>query len=238
MGSSEKKLFLIPCCSTKYCGGDSSVPPPEPLTTLVSEKAYSAILETRKQVLSDVRQDKRYLFGKYEKNGSLEPGPDFGGQSTSGLYLPAVQRYKGTLYSNAPTLSSRNNWDDQILILSALYGPLHPLSRIQDYNLQMSDSPAYKTWKKRLPQFLRDYALSNGIQEIHLFFGSSTYYLKVAKAAVEPLLKEKLIKKAVQYHVIDGNTRLTPQTHGELLENCLKRGNRNKLPKNIKERTL
>ncbi len=238
MGSSKKKLFLIPCCSTKYCGGDSWAPTPEPLTALVSEKTYSAILETRRQVLSDILQDKKYTSKEYEKNGSLEPGSDFGGQSASGLYLPAVQRYKGTLYSKTPTLSSRSNWDDQILILSALYGPLHPLSRVQDYNLQMSDRPAYKTWKKRLPQFLRNYALLNDIQEIHLFFGSSTHYLKVAKAAVEPLLKEKLIKKAVQYHVIDGNTRLTPQTHGELLENCLKRGNINKLPKNIKERTL
>ena len=149
-----------------------------------------------------------------------------------------MQRYKGTLYSNVPSLSSRNNLNGQILILSALYGPLHPLSHIQDYNLQMGDKPAYRTWKKHLPQFLRNYALSNGIQEIHLFFGSSTYYLKVAQAAVEPLLKEKLIKKAIQYHVIDGSTRLTPQTHGEILEDCLKRGNVNELPENVEARTL
>ena len=57
----------------------------------------------------------------------------------------------------------------------------------------MSDKPAYRTWKKRLPGFLRNYALSNGIEEVHLFFGSSTHYLKAAQAAVESLLKEKLI---------------------------------------------
>ena len=189
-------------------------------------------------MLSGICQDKRYLSGKYEKNRRLEPGPDFGGQSASGLYLPAVQRYRGTLYSNVPALSSRSNRDGQILILSALYGPLHPLSRIQDYNLQMSDKPAYRTWKKCLPRFLRNYALSNGIREIHLFFGSSTYYLKAAQAAVEPLLKEKLIKKAIQYHVIGGSTRLTPQTHGELLQDFLKRGSINKLPGNVEARAL
>ena len=102
----------------------------------------------------------------------------------------------------------------------------------------MSDRPAYRTWKKRLPGFLRSYALSNGIKEVHLFFGSSTYYLKAAQAAVEPLLKEKLIKKAIQYHVIGGSTRLTPQTHGELLEDFLKRGSIDKLPGNVEARAL
>ena len=134
----EKKLFLIPCCASKKHNGHSRSAVPEPLSRLVSEAIYSGILETRREVLSGICQDKRYLSGKYEKNRRLEPGPDFGGQSASGLYLPAVQRYKGTLYSNVPALSSRSNRDGQILILSALYGPLHPLSRIQDYNLQMS----------------------------------------------------------------------------------------------------
>ena len=191
----EKKLFLIPCCASKKHDGHSRSAAPDPLSRLVSEATYSAILETRREMLSGIRRDKRYLSGKYEKNRRLEPGPDFGGQSASGLYLPAVQRYKGTLYSSAPALSSRSDCGGRILILSALYGPLHPLSRIQDYNLQMSDKPAYGTWKKCLPGFLRNYALLNGIREVHLFFGSSTYYLKAAQATVESLLKEKLVKK-------------------------------------------
>ena len=53
-----------------------------------------------------------------------------------------------------------------------------------------------------------------------------------------PLLKEKLIKKAIQYHVIGGSTRLTPQTHGELLEDFLKRGSIDKLLGNIEARAL
>ena len=233
-----EKLFLIPCCASKKHNGHSSSAASEPLSRLVSEATYSAILKTRRDVLSDIRRDKRYLSGKYEKNRKLEPGPDFGGQGASGLYLPAVQRYKGTLYSNVPALSSRSDRDGRILILSALYGPLHPLSRIQDYNLQMSDKPAYRTWKKRLPGFLRNYTLSNGIEEIHLFFGSSTYYLKVVQGAVGSLLKEKLIKKAIQYHVTSGSTRLTPQTHGELLEDFLKRGSIDELPGNVEARAL
>ena len=105
----EKKLFLIPCCASKKHNGHSRSAVPEPLSRLVSEAIYSGILKTRREVLSGIRQDKRYLSGKYEKNRRLEPGPDFGGQSASGLYLPAVQRYRGTLYSNVPALSSRSN---------------------------------------------------------------------------------------------------------------------------------
>ena len=37
MGSSEKKLFLIPCYSTKNRGGYSPAPATEPLRTLVSK---------------------------------------------------------------------------------------------------------------------------------------------------------------------------------------------------------
>ena len=238
MPPSEKKLFLIPCCASKSRGGHPPSAEPDPLNRLVPEAAYSEILEIRKRVLSDVHRYDRYVAGKYEKNGSLEPGPDFGGQSASGLYLPAVQRYRGTLYSNAPALSSSNGTDNRILILSALYGPLHPLSRIQDYNLQMSDKPAYGTWKKHLPRFLRDYILSNGIREINLLFGTSTYYLKAARAAVNPMLKDKLIEKAVQYHVVGGGTRLTPRAHGGLLEDWLKTGRIGRLPGNVEARTL
>ena len=242
MGSSEKKLFLIPCCSTKNRDGHSPPPATEPLRTLVSKDVYFDILKARKQVLSGIRRNKKHMSTlenrKNELNGRLRPGPDFGGKRASGLYLPAAERYAGTLYSNAPSLSSRDDPDIPILILSGLYGPLHPMSHIQDYNLQMGDGPAYGVWKKFFPRFLRDYVSSNGIREIHLFFGSSTHYLKVAEAAVKSLSKEKLVKAAVQYHVTDGNQRQTPKTHGKLLESCLERGSVGKLPGNVEARAL
>ena len=121
-----------------------------------------------------------------------------------------------------------------VLILSALYGPLHPKSSIQNYNLKMSDSPAYKTWKKRFAPFLRCYVLSNGIREIYFFLGKSTHYLKVAEPAAKSLLEENLIDKAIQYCVVKGNSRKTPTTHGKLLEKHLKEGQTDELPENIK----
>ena len=239
-GLTLKKLLMIPCCATKKFGGSSQSTASEPLEHLVSERVYSGILEARRDMLLQVRQIEKYMSGrKYEKNQCLKSGPDFGGQHASGLYLPAVKRYKGRLYSNAPTLLSRSRPDDMhILILSALYGPLHPLSHIQDYNLMMSDAPACRVWKKSFEPFLRCYVLLKGIQEIHLFFGSSTSYLEVARAAVKPLLRDKVINKAIQYHVKDGSSSVTPTTHGELLEKFLRQGEIKDLPENVKVRAL
>ena len=70
----KKKLFLIPCCASKKHNGHSRSAVPEPLSRLVSEAIYSGILETRREGLSGIRQDKRYLSGKYEKNRRLESG--------------------------------------------------------------------------------------------------------------------------------------------------------------------
>ena len=230
----QRKLFLIPCCASKKPDGHSQSPTSEPLERLVSQAAYSAILKARKDVLSRIRQNEKYLSNDYEKNQRLEPGPDFGGRHASRLFLPARERYEGKLYSNAPALSSWNNLGTQILILSALYGPLHPLSHIQDYNLEMRDSPAYGVWKESFAPFLRCYVLSNGIREIHFFLGKSTHYWKVARRAAKPLLEDGLVDKAIQYHVIKGNSWSTPTAHGRLLEKYLKEGITDELPENIK----
>lgn len=171
----------------------------------------------------------------------MHPGPDFGGRYTSGRYLSAIERYKGTLYQRVPATlvgegnPSQNQCNRHVLILSALYGPLHPGSDIQDYNLKMSDPPAYKIWKATFPTFLRNYVTSNEIQSIYLFLGTTTHYLKIARLAVKPLLDDHLITEALQYHVIDGNSNKTPKLHGKIFARHLKYGRIKQLPEDIKE---
>ena len=227
-----RELLLIPCCATKKPEGRSSAIITDPLSDLVSASAYSNILKGRQDVLSSVCQN--------EKNRYVESGADFGGYSTFGRYLPAVDRYEGTLYANVPA-SEDTSWrqdDRHVLILSALYGPLHPLSNIQNYNLKMSDRSAYGVWKKRFPWFLQDYVSLNEIRSIYLFFGTTTHYLKVARCAVEPLLAQKQIAKAIQYHIINGGTRLTPQCHGKLFAKHLESEKIVRLPENVEARPI
>ncbi len=213
----------------------------EPLSKLVSHSIYSDILEARRDVLSNISRCEGYVSGKYKKNRSVRLGPDFGGRYTSGQYLSAIERYEGRLYESIPkTLAvdgnlSQNQCNRHVLILSALYGPLHPGSDIQDYNLKMSDRPAYTIWKAAFPTFLRNYVTSNDIQSIYLFLGTTTDYLKIARLAVEPLLNDRLITEAIQYHVIDGNSSKTPKLHGKIFARHLKYGKIKQLPEDIKE---
>jgi len=162
------------------------------------------------------------------KNTRIKKGPDFGAEDLSGQYLPAIARYKGHLYSAVTDfsrivtecLNSPNC--PGMLILSALYGPLHPLDMIQDYNLKMSDRPAYRTWKERFPPFLKEYVQRNEINNILLYLGSSTAYFKVVKRAVTPLLETGVLDQVVQFEVERGNPYHTPHNHGLLIASHLR----------------
>jgi hypothetical protein len=107
-----------------------------------------------------------------------------------------------------------------VLILSALYGPLHPLSPIQDYNLRMDQAPA-RVWQTAYLPVLDHYVSKQGIRSIVLLVGSMTAYYRVASQAASDLLRRGCIAAASQYHILDGNTRATPIEHGRLLLDLL-----------------
>jgi hypothetical protein len=91
---------------------------------------------------------------------------------------------------------------------------------IQDYNLKMQDQLAYQTWKEHFPPFLEEYVQVNNINSIHLYLGDR--YLEVAKEAIIPLLNKKLINRAIQFKVANGNSNDTPKNHGLLVSAHLK----------------
>ena len=218
----NKTLFIIPCCKGKAPGGQTPFSLSDPLQDLISQPSYRALLSARKLVLDELRGDPKYVSGKYDKNSNIKDGPEFGTSRPVGEYLPAVERYVGKLYKGSPGLADRikTHIADPnkpcVLILSALYGPLHPLALIQDYNLQMSDRPAYQAWKQNLPPFLAEYVRRSSIDEIRLYLGGSTHYLRVAKPAVKLLKEKKLVDRVIHYDVKNGNSHLTPTLHGRL----------------------
>ncbi len=220
-------LMLIPCCASKSSGGRSIAQHVDPLSKMVSSDSYLRILAARQKALRETQKTPKFMAEKYAKNARILEGPDLGGSSVSGRYTPALDRYTGTLYSVPKFKASVEEaisaeGAPQILILSALYGPLHPRSEIQDYNLQMSDAPA-KVWTDSFPPFLEDYVRRNGVKKICLYVGTATFYFKVAKRASEHLLAKGLITQAVQYHVVEGSTRNTPLQHGSKLLSDLAR---------------
>jgi hypothetical protein len=212
----SETLLIIPCCAAKAPGGREVESHIDPLAQSVSAESYSAMLAARASVLKSLKASGRFTSDKYRKNLEIQDGPDVGGMGANGRYAPALDRYVGTLYSVdvktvlRKTISSKES--PKILILSALYGPLNPLSNIQDYNLKMSDAPA-RIWSTAFPPFLEDYVRNNGVEQIILYVGTATAYFKIAKKAVD-LVKGNGLLKAVQYHVKDGSTGKTPRQHG------------------------
>lgn len=211
-------LLIIPCCASKSSGGLPLGDTADPLKDMVPEGAYASMLRTRAGVLAAVMASPKYLDEKYAKNRFIAEGRDVGGQSGEGLYSGALSRYQGRLYSvpnMKPAVQRMLSQGEgpKMLILSALYGPLHPYTPIQDYNLMMQDAPA-RAWAAAFPPFLEAYVRQNGIKKIVMYVGSGTRYFAVAKKAVKDLLDKGLLSQGIQYHVSGGNTPTTPLQHG------------------------
>lgn len=214
-------LLLIPCCAKKSSGGKRLLRGYDDiLIEFISRETYDEVISYRKEVLNELEKNPKYLTDKYFKNMKIVSGPDFGQNDTSGAYLPAIDRYSGSLYSVITNFSSfikintnRIN-KPKLIILSALYGPLHPFTLIQDYNLKMSDSPAYQNWKIGFPMFLNDYVQKNRIREIRLYLGKSSTYFKVVKGSLVQLSKHCSLRNIVHIDVMDGDSFNTPYNHG------------------------
>jgi hypothetical protein len=217
-------LIVIPCCAAKATGG-ANLALQDPLGASLSEAAYAQLCHARRSVLSGIRNSPDLLTDAFSKNRALVEGPDFASDANSGRYLPALERYTGNLYA-VPGLRTKlyaSLSDDnapRVLILSALYGPLHLLSQIQDYNLRMDQAPA-RIWQKAYLPLLEHYVSTQGIRSIVLLVGSMTAYYRVASQAAFDLLRRGRIATASQYHVLDGNTRATPIEHGRILLDLL-----------------
>lgn len=219
----HETLLLFPCCAGKKAGGNNWQGDNAGIADYLSPDAYMQLLNARKALLHECWNTGRYSTGKYEKNRAVTIGPDFGGAEKSGKYLPALQRYAGSLYKAGQSWKDNVNAaltdgnSPRLLIVSALYGLLHPHELIQDYNLQMSDSPAKRTWSRYMPELLADYVRRNNVKRIVMYFGSSTAYLKVTAQAAKPLLHGGELQEVLQYDVENGNAFHTPHNHGLIL---------------------
>lgn len=212
-------LLILPCCAKKAEGGLPHQGGVDPLRADVSALAYSEILLKRAAVLKALQSYGEGTDGYDPKNRLIATGPDLGGESGGGLYSSAMARYTGKLYSveglkpaAAGIISLPNA--PRIMILSALYGPLHPLSLIQDYNLEMKNACAKGEWLQAFPPFLENYVRQNQIKQVVLYLGSGSAYFPIVKRAVKYVRAKGLALRCVQYHVKDGGTAITPPEHG------------------------
>ena len=243
MKDSSQTLLIIPCCARKKPGGGSWSE--QPKTKMFGDDIANTINRARMQVLKKISSGgPRYQDDKYLKNLVIKPGPDFGGRDDSGLYMSAIDRYIGSLYTVYPVLFRlvrqrlQDDKNPHILILSALYGPLHPLDYIQDYNLEMGDIAASRTWSDIFPLFLQQYIKITRINRIELYLGAKTPYYRVAKRAISPLLQSGRIQEAILHEVQNGSMSETPKNHGLLLARHLGAASTKTMTREIIERNI
>jgi ssDNA-binding Zn-finger/Zn-ribbon topoisomerase 1 len=214
----SQTLLIIPCCKTKNSGG-VQLPNDykDPLTDFISQEQFSMVLKSRTKLYSHIKNKEQFVF--------------------------AINRYNGNLYKAIPNMADcikeKTNSSNQpkLIILSALYGPLHPLSLINDYELRMPNTKN-SIWHNNFPSFLKNYVKQNNISTIRIYCGQSTGYYSVLSKSIKPLLKKKIIKAAIHYDIIDGNSYHTPHNHGLQLAKDLKCVNNVSFTKEIKENYL
>src|SRR3989304_7321142 len=170
----HKDLFVICCSDTKNPYGESGYSDKKAAFNLIQEYR-KALLHKRAEVLKMLLPLKDVKKNPY--NYRLIEGPDLNGDKTGGEYLPAYQRYKGRFYMQI----SENTWDtlkDNILIISGLYGLVHPQEQIQCYSLSIDEHPeVLATWQKDglLTNYLVAFIRLHEIKKVWVLIGDILY---------------------------------------------------------------
>jgi hypothetical protein len=154
----KKAVVLIACCKSKLPGGESF-------------DGWSGF-EFSKQV------DQKYKLLLQQTRKELAPlagarfGPELGGADVGSSYRAAIIRYKGTVYAGMPARLWPKIGDDQLIIISALYGPIFAWEQIQDYELTMGHKTATghrvsRVWRDvKLGGWLADWLLANQVDVV------------------------------------------------------------------------
>jgi hypothetical protein len=139
--------------------------------------------------------------------------------------MSAIERYTGKVYEIIrQTLCGEPDYDAQneVLIISSLFGILRTNDMIPDYELMMGDkSPRgialYKWWhdvfiRKNLPAMLKD--VYPELQNIYCFMSDTTGYVDAVRSLGESY-------GTYVVHVPDGSTGRSPEAWGKSLKKCL-----------------
>lgn len=153
MREQRKVLFVTICSNNKKTGGATGYNQSRSLPACVNGQLRAEILSGRARVLELIRKGGKTrggiriseLFG----NRALVNGPDLGGASDEGRYLPAAQRYSGSFFTQLgpDSHSLLSSGPASVVILSGLYGTLLADEPIQDYSCHLNDHPEIrKVW--------------------------------------------------------------------------------------------
>jgi hypothetical protein len=146
----SKVLILTIGCNNKLSGGQKGYDPSCSITAYLPLADADALTRGRRQMLHLIRHGaiKRHgvCIADLPRNQQLVDGPDLGGSSIAGLYLPAADRYRGRFYAQlgpeGPELLK--NGRHHVLILTPLYGLVTPDELTQNCNCDVDDDARFR----------------------------------------------------------------------------------------------
>jgi cytoplasmic iron level regulating protein YaaA (DUF328/UPF0246 family) len=164
-------LVLLACSNRKQVGGFSDYTPSRILGQALSPSLIGVLLAARAELVKSA-------------NKKLPSGPDLDipNLHSDAEYLPAYQRYTGTVYARGrvqdlyPTQSK-----NRLVIISALYGLLDGDDLIQQYDLVMDEIIS----GQRLHTWWKNHGLGRIVEEYIRFYNP---------AVIHDLLPEKYRK--------------------------------------------
>ncbi len=163
------KAAVISCSKKKVPGGIVEYKTPF-LAEILGNEGYGGLLRLRNELFTEL---------------GLPAGPDsVGGEDPRGLeFLPAYERYSGTVYQAAGVREGLPGFGGRLFIISALYGLLEAHDPIRNYDLCMKDKvpcgdTVMKWWRdKGLHTFIEAALRNTDADEAHDFLGGD--YRKV-----------------------------------------------------------
>lgn len=200
----SKVLMLMIGSNHKRKGGTNAYDYESSVTTNLTASCADVLLEGRRSVMrlilragitrhnyNDIR------IADLPPNRQLVDGPEFGGKSFNGLYLPAAKRFCGRFFSELGPKGSALllNSQHHMLFVTGLYGLTTPSESIQDHNIHIDDHPRMrKIWTEndRLTEVLLEYIDRLGITHVFDLTAQNSYRYLIAWERVRARTKSIL----------------------------------------------
>lgn len=208
MQRKSRILILTICSNRKIKSGPQTICRPEMgISSCLPDRLKLRLAQARHHVHALITSDKVSKDGKLLRdksfNADLVDGPDLGGNTSGGSYLPAFQRYDGRFYREFGTNLQRAEilpaMKHHMLIISGLYGLLLPGEDIQCYSCHVPDHPDIKKyWIKKtmtdlLTQLLKAYIVKCGITRVFDFMAVDSYRNLISWAEIREATNDSVL---------------------------------------------
>ena len=151
----SSSVLLLCCCSNRKLAGGESAYRAEPSLPKILGARGEDLLAARQRVVQQVQAGAVSAQGTPLRdlpyNSQLANGPDLGGTAT-GLYMRAMQRYRGRFFQELDPVETGSLGADphRCLFVSAFYGLVAPDEPIQRYSCHTLDDEVARTWSDGL----------------------------------------------------------------------------------------